>query len=66
MLSLFFLIISSDVFDNSDNFLSENPIDLILLNSIKFFGIPLFLILISVSTISFICSKNQGSIFDKL
>ena len=28
---LFLLTISSDVFDNSDNFLSENPIDFILL-----------------------------------
>ena len=63
---LFLLIISSDVFVNSDNFLSENPIDFILLNSLKFFGNPLFLILISLSTISLICSRNHGSIFDKL
>ena len=49
-----------------DNFLSEKPIDFILLNSVKFLGKPLFLILVSLSTISLICSKNHGSIFDKL
>src|SRR5210317_1001461 len=59
------LIISSEVFVSSDNFLSENPIDFIRLNSLKSLGNPLFLILVSLSTISFICSKNQGSIFDK-
>lgn len=31
---LLFLIIFSDVFVSSDNFLSEKPIDLILLNSL--------------------------------
>ena len=31
---LFFLTIVSGIFVNSDNFLSEKPIDLILLNSI--------------------------------
>ena len=34
---LFRLIISSDVFVNSANFLSEKPIDFILLNSLKVF-----------------------------
>ena len=63
---LFLLTISSDKFDNSANFLSEKPIDLILLNSPKFFGRPLFLILFSLSTISLICSRNHGSIFDNL
>ena len=42
---LFCLIISSDVLVNSANLLSENPIDFILLNSLKFLGIPLLLIL---------------------
>src|SRR5210317_823631 len=59
------LTISSEVFVNSDNFLSEKPIDLIRLNSLKSLGSPLFFILASLSTISFICSKNHGSIFDK-
>ena len=45
--------------------ISEKPIDLILLNSSKSFGKPLFLILFSLSTISLICSKNHGSILDK-
>ena len=57
---------SSGVFVNSDSFLSENPIDFILLNSAKSFGDLSFLIFISQSTISLICSKNQGSIFDNL
>ena len=61
---LFCLILSSEVSVNSANFLSEKPIDFILFNSLKSFGNPLFLILISVSTISFICSKNHGSILD--
>ena len=60
---LFRLIISSDVFVNSANFLSEKPIDFILLNSLKFLGNPLLLILISLSIISLICSRNHGSIF---
>ena len=38
--------------------------DFILFNSLKFFGNPLLLILNSLSIISFICSKNQGSILD--
>ena len=63
---LFFLQCLQIIFVNSDNFLSENPIDLILLNALKSFGKPLFLILISFSTISLICSINQRSIFDKL
>ena len=57
---------SSERLVNSDNFLSENPIDFILLNSIKLLGMPLFIILFSFSIISLICFKNQGSIFDKL
>ena len=36
------------------NFLSEKPIDFILLNSLKFLDNPLLLILISLSTISLI------------
>ena len=35
---LFCLTISSEVLVNSDSFLSEKPIDLILLNSLKAFG----------------------------
>ena len=62
---LFCLTASSDVFVSSDSFLSEKPMDFILLNSLKFLGNPLFLILVSLSTISLICSKNQGSILDK-
>ena len=62
---LFRLTASSEVFVSSDNFLSENPIDFIRLNSLKSLGNPLFLILVSLSTISLICSKNQGSILDK-
>ena len=46
--------------------LSEKPIDFIWLKSSKFLGNPLFLILISLSIISLIWFKNQGSIFDKL
>ena len=42
---LFLLTISSEVFDNSESFLSENPIDLILLNSAKFLGSPFFLLM---------------------
>ena len=45
--------------------MSEKPIDFIRLNSLKSLGNPLFLILVSLSTISLICSKNQGSILDK-
>ena len=63
---LFRLIASSEVFVNSDSFLSEKPIDLIRLNSLKPFGSPLFFNLVSLSTISFICSKNHGSIFDNV
>ena len=51
------LTISSEVFVSSDNFLSEKPIDFILLNSLKSLGNPLFLILVSLSTISLIWSK---------
>ena len=47
-----------------DNFLSENPIDLILLNSWKVLGRPYFIILFSSSIISFIWFKNHGSTFD--
>ena len=57
---------SSEVLVNSESFLSENPIDFILLNSTKSLGSPLFLICASQSTISLICSINQGSILDKL
>jgi len=57
---------SSEVLINSESFLSENPIDFILLNSTKSLGSPLLLICFSQSTISLICSKNQGSILDKL
>ena len=64
--NLFLLTIFSSNPDNWDNFLSENPIDLILLNSIKFLGKPFLVICFSASTISLICSKNQGSIFDNL
>ena len=63
---LFFLTISSEVLANSESFLSENPIDFILLNSAKSLGSPLVFICVSQSTISLICSKNQGSILDKL
>ena len=49
---------------NFDNFLSEKPIDLILLNSLNDFGSPLFFKIFSSSTNSFIWLKNQGSIFD--
>ena len=63
---LFLLTISSEVLVNSASFLSEKPIDFTLLNSSKFFGNPIFLIIISVSTISLICSKNQGSILDNV
>ena len=63
---LFFLTMSSDKFDNSESFLSEKPIDFIWLKSSKFLGNPLILILISLSIISLIWFKNQGSIFDKL
>ena len=62
---LFRLTTSSEVSVNSESFLSEKPIDFIRLNSIKFLGKPFFLILISLSIISLICSKNHGSIFDK-
>ena len=51
---------------NSESFLSENPIDFILLNSTKSLGSPLVFNCVSQSTISLICSKNQGSILDKL
>jgi hypothetical protein len=60
------LTASSEVLVSSDNFLSEKPIDFIRLNSLKSLGSPLFLILVSLSTISLICSKNQGSILDKV
>ena len=50
---------------NFDNFLSEKPIDLILLNSSNDFGSPLFFKIFSSSTNSFIWLKNQGSIFDR-
>ena len=63
---LFRLTIFSDVFVSSDNFLSEKPIDFIRLNSLKSLGNPLFLILVSLSPISLICSKNHGSILDKV
>jgi len=63
---LFLLTIFSFKLVSSDNFLSENPIDLILLNSLKFLGRPFLEILFSSSTISLICSKNQGSTFDNL
>ena len=63
---LFRLTTSSEVLVNSESFLSEKPIDLIRLNSLKSFGSPLFLILVSLSTISLICSKNHGSILDKV
>ena len=63
---LFRLTASSEFFVNSDNFLSEKPIDFIRLNSLKSYGNPLFLILVSLSTISLICSKNHGSILDKV
>ena len=63
---LFRLTASSEIFVNSDSFLSEKPIDLIRLNSLKSLGNPLFLILVSLSTISLICSKNHGSILDKV
>ena len=49
---------------NFDNFLSEKPIDLILLNSPNDFGSPLFFKIFSSLTNSFIWLKNQGSIFD--
>ena len=39
---------------NFDNFLSEKPIDLILLNSSNDFGSPLFFKIFSSSTNSFI------------
>ena len=39
---LFRLTISSEVLVNSDSFLSEKPIDLIRLNSLKLFGNPWF------------------------
>jgi len=39
---LFCLTTFSDVFVSSDNFLSEKPIDLIRLNSLKSLGSPLF------------------------
>ena len=64
--NLFFLTRFSFKLVSCDNFLSENPIDLILLNSLKSLGKPFFEILISVSTISLICSRNQGSTFDSL
>ena len=63
---LFRLTISSELLVNSDSFLSEKPIDFILLNSLKSFGNPFFLILVSLSTISLIWSKNHGSILDKV
>ena len=63
---LFRLTVSSDKFVNSDSFLSENPIDFIRLNSLKSLGNPLFFILVSLSTISLICYKSQGSILDNL
>ncbi len=64
--SLFRLTIFSFKLVSWDNFLSENPNDLILLNSLKFLGRPFLEILFSSSTISLICSKNQGSTFDNL
>ena len=39
---LFLLTISSEVLDNSESFLSEKPIDFILLNSAKSLGNPFF------------------------
>jgi hypothetical protein len=47
-------MICSEVLVNSASFLSEKPMDLILLNSLNSFGNPLLLILFSVSTISLI------------
>ena len=46
--------------------MSEKPIDLILLNSVKFFGNPIFFKFISQSTISLIWPRNHGSILDNL
>ena len=46
--------------------MSEKPIDLIQLNSVKFFGNPIFFIFISQSTISLIWPRNHGSILDNL
>ena len=48
------------------SFLSENPIDLTLLNSSKFRGRPYFLIKLSSSTSSLIWFRNQGSTLDSL
>ena len=63
---LFRLTASSDMLVSSDSFLSEKPIDFIWLNLLKFLGKPSLLIFISLSTISLICSRNHGSILDKL
>jgi len=52
--------------DNFDNFLSEKPIYLTLLNSSNDFGSPLLTILVSSSTNSLIWFKNQGSTLDNL
>ena len=49
-----------------DIFWSENPIDLILLNSSKVLGRPFLLIVFSSSIISFIWFKNHPSTFDNL
>ena len=63
---LFRLTVSSEVFVSSDSFLSEKPIDFILLNSLNSLGNHLFLILVSLYTISLFCYKNNGSILDKV
>ena len=48
------LTIFSFMPESLDNFLSEKPIDLILLNSLKFFGRPFSTIFCSSFTISLI------------
>ena len=58
-------IFSSLVLQSCDIFLSENPKDFILSNSLAFRGNPLFRVF-SVSTILFICPINQGSTFEDL
>ena len=57
---LFLLTVSSEVLVNSDSFLSEKPIDFILLNSLKFFGKPVFLIFFSPPTPGQIPGQKPG------